>query len=86
LTPSTRLVNPARLVDLRLRATVNPVNPLSGDAVILVLLGLAVLLVALAAYRVRCALQPFDRKGRRRGWYWLRTWWSGGQAENRDPQ
>lgn len=42
------------------------------------------LLLAVGVYRVRCAWAPFTTKGRRRVLYWRRTWWSGGQAENRD--
>jgi hypothetical protein len=49
-----------------------------------VILLVALLALALAAYRIRCAWSPFTARGRRRVLYWRRTWWSGGQAENRD--
>jgi hypothetical protein len=45
---------------------------------------LALLALALLAHRVRCAWAPFTTKGRRRLLYRRRTWWAGGQAENRD--
>lgn len=51
---------------------------------ILALILAAVLLLLFGVYRVRAAWSPFTTKGRRRLPYWWRTWWSGGQAENRD--
>lgn len=48
------------------------------------LLVLAVVLVLVGAYRARAAWSPFGRRGRRRGLYWLRGWWAGEQAQNRD--
>lgn len=49
---------------------------------VLVVAGL--LLLAALAYRVRCAISPFGRKGRRRLLYWRRSWWNGGQTVARD--
>jgi hypothetical protein len=44
----------------------------------------AALLLAAGVYRARCAWAPFTTNGRRRVLYWRRTWWSGGQSDNRD--
>lgn len=49
---------------------------------VLVLVGL--LLLAALAYRIRCAISPFGRRGRRRVLYWARGWWRGDQARNRE--
>lgn len=49
-------------------------------ALILAVLGL----LLLGAYRVRCAWSPYGSRGRRRGFYWVRGWWRGEQAQNRD--
>ena len=51
---------------------------------VLVLILVALLIILVVGYRIRCAWSPFTSKGRRRAFYWRRTWWSGGQAENRD--
>ncbi|MFR9807079.1 hypothetical protein ACL02T_33000 [Pseudonocardia sp. RS010] len=50
----------------------------------LLALAAASLLLALTAYRIRAAWDPFTSRGRRRAVYWLRGWWRGDQAENRD--
>lgn len=51
----------------------------------LILVLVLLLLVRLAVYVVRCAWSPFiTRTGRRRAPFWLRGWWHGEQAQNRD--
>ena len=43
------------------------------------------LLGRLAIYAISCAWNPFtDHSGRRRAPFWLRSWWRGEQAQNRD--
>jgi hypothetical protein len=52
------------------------------------ILVLALLLFGrLAVYVVRCLWNPFTtRSGRRRAPFWLRGWWRGEQAQNRDDR
>ena len=46
-----------------------------------------ILLLRLAIYVAQCAWQPFTtRSGRRRAPVWLRSWWRGEQAQNRDDR
>lgn len=51
---------------------------------ILALILAVALLAAAGIYRARCAWSPYGTRGRRRAVYWLRGWWSGDNAENRD--
>jgi len=84
LTPSTRMVNTVRGAGLLIFATVNPVNPPLESPVIVAICLFLVLALGVIAYRVRAAWDPFTSNGRRRSIYWLRGWWRGEQAQNRD--
>ena len=48
------------------------------------LVAVGLLVLAVLAYRVRCAISPFGRRGRRRVYYWAGGWWRGDQARNRE--
>ena len=44
-----------------------------------------ILLVRVAVYVAQCMWNPFTtRSGRRRAPFWLRSWWRGEQAQNRN--
>ena len=48
------------------------------------LIVVGILVVLALGYRIRCAVDPFTTRGRRRAYDWGRSWWRGEQAQNRD--